>query len=152
MLLFEEGENQSSQRKNSQSKDKNQQQTQPTSDVRPGIKPGPQWCEASWVLSVLTSHPCFPLNLPNSLPQCHPWFTVFAHWRERIQIWWPIEDTRRFLFYQGDSWIQWQSFNFNTHLPKFDGNRSKNASFKYTSVKFKSCVKPSGILKGNKIK
>ena len=36
--------------------------------------------------------------------------------------------------------------NTPTNLPKFDGKRSKNVSFKYNWVKFKSCVKPSGIL------
>lgn len=36
--------------------------------------------------------------------------------------------------------------NTQTNLPKFDGKRSKNVSFKYNWVKFKSCVKPSGIL------
>ena len=49
MLVFEERENRSTQRKTTQSKGENQQQTQPTS----GFEPGPHW----WEASALTSAP-----------------------------------------------------------------------------------------------
>jgi len=43
-LIFEEG---GKPEKNPQSRDENQQQTQPTYDAGPGIEPGTHWWEAS---------------------------------------------------------------------------------------------------------
>ena len=46
------GENRSTLRKTSRSKDENQQQTQPTYDTGTGVEPGPHWWEASALTTV----------------------------------------------------------------------------------------------------
>ena len=56
MLVFEERGNWSTQGKTSQSKDNNQQQSQPTYDAKLGIEHGPHWwlaCALATALSLL---------------------------------------------------------------------------------------------------
>ena len=53
MLVFMEGGKPESPEKNPRSKDKSQQQTQPTYDTGTGIEPGPHW----WKASALSTEP-----------------------------------------------------------------------------------------------
>ena len=63
------GENRSTRRKTSRSKDENRQQTQPTYDVESEIELGPHW----WEASALTTAPSLLLYklLQNSFPAIH---------------------------------------------------------------------------------
>ena len=60
--FWKRGENRSTRRKTSRSKDENQQQTQPRYDAESGnllgIEPGPHWWEASALTRL--RHPCCP--------------------------------------------------------------------------------------------